>query len=381
MNRRLLLLLTCAGAWPAAAETTAPELKPPSPDTEVWSPLRPYPDTRPDIPWDKLLEGYTERKQISKEGRQSEVVASHVKRSYRDGRVTKIEQIESGKIAATTDYGYDAKGRLVKSFERHEPSGSIGGYTMAYEYRYDDAGHLDHMTKNEVDGGKDLGKAETTFAYDAAGRLLTRTDGVGAQAGVTHFIRSKTGVLLGLTIDQVDGKKNLMYQGREDGHGRLARLLSQPDVEEVVGYDAAGHETSRITTRGKEKVTLTMTVDATGHLLELRGETQAPDHTGNEHRAAKYDAQGHMISLVVSSSRTQAGHHFNQVSEIVFSWDDAGRLVAEKEKFGGGDGQHGFNLDAETTYKYDGKGRLIQIVAHAIGYPPLDRTTTTTYSY
>jgi YD repeat-containing protein len=378
--KRTALLLLCALAAPAAAEPQAPELKTPGNETDVWPPLMPIPATRPDVPWDKLMAGCTERKQVSKESRDAPVVMSHVKRSYdKDGRVVKIQEIESGKVATTTDYSY-AGGRMTKSFTNHVASGSIGAYTLTYEYRYDAGGRMDHMTKHEVDGDKDLGREETSFAYDGAGRLVTRTDGVG-KAVVWHYPRSKTGVLLGITVDQPDGTKKVLYEGSEDAKGRLARVKTPPDTDETVTYDAAGRELTRTSTHGAEKVTVTRSYDEGGRMIKLVGQTQAPDHTGSELRVATYDAKGRMATLSVSSGNGPPGRSFSQASEVVLTWDDKGRLVAEKEKAGGGDGMHGFNMESETRYSYDGAGRLEKVTSHAAGYPPLDRTITTTYAY
>src|SRR5262249_30618689 len=97
---------------------------------------------------------------------------AHVRRSVDKGRVVKEEELESGKVVTTTEYTYDDRGRLARAFERHVASGSIGAYTLATEYGWDDAGHVVRMTEQEVDGGKDLGKKETTYKYDAAGHLV-----------------------------------------------------------------------------------------------------------------------------------------------------------------------------------------------------------------
>jgi hypothetical protein len=378
MKRRLVLIALAGLAAPALAEPQAPELKPPVPAPDIRSPLPPFPDTRPDVDWDRLLAGCTERKQVSKESREAEVTTAHVRRSYDGaGRVTRIEEIEYGKLSTGTDYTYDGKGRLTRSFLRHLAVGSIEPYTVAYDYGYDDAGRVVRMVKHEVDGTKELPAEETVFGYDAVGRLATSTSG----GAVTHLLRSKTGALLGLTVDQADGKKNALYQGTEDGAGRLVRLVTPPDLEETVVYDAGGRERQRTTTRAGTKETLTVTRDVNGRVVKVEGVTEAPDGKGQELRAARYDDKGRMVALSVSSSRHSGEHAFNQAAETSFTWDDAGRLVGEKEKFGGSDGMHGFNLEAETSYRYDGKGRLVQMVSHAAGYPPLDRTITTTYSY
>ncbi len=99
------------------------------------------------------------------------------------------------------------------------------GYTTSYQY--------DALGYREKRIGPTPLKAETTYSYDARGRLTAITDALG---GVVRFDRDATGRLVGLT----DASGRVLKQLSYDGEGRVAQ--TRDGAGNITSYDYGSEE-------------------------------------------------------------------------------------------------------------------------------------------
>ncbi len=375
-------IVTCfETAASARAADSLPDLELPEAEPQLWSPLRRPQPLRPAFafPIDKhtrrVVTGVHEGQTLSD---------SEITRTWdKAGRLASHRAVEAKKLQLGVTFSYDAQGHVLQRLEDY----GTAKYTR--DYRYDAAGRLISITYV----GSDVPRRETTYGYDAAGNRTTQVT-----AGVTlRFVRSKTGAVIDVVREQPGKKPLFLYDGKEDKQGRVASFKADASIGgDVVtaGYDSAGRLAKLIWTRDKRKETIAISYDSAGRIVQMSEDVSEPTGTSKKVTTAKYDTAGRMIELAMTSSRTfgiakqspkgapdPAVHTSTESRKSTFSYDAKGRMTSEKETAGGGDGQHGFKLDGETTYSYDAKGRLTKAETHEEGYPPLNRTTTATFTY
>jgi YD repeat-containing protein len=198
--------------------------------------------------------------------------------SYRNHRGLTLKVVDSA--LNTTRYFYDRNGQLVRTRAADNSESS-----QSYNRR----GLLEFST--------DASGRRVGYTYDAAGRVLTRTENAQASDPAEHFI----------TRYSYDG------QGRQltvtDASGKLTRYE----------YDPAGN------------------------VLHVKRGDEAVPANGFEISSFSYDAQGRQLSVTQgqgASARTTA-----------YRYDEAGRRIAEIVDPNG--------LKITTTYEYDASGNVI----------------------
>jgi RHS repeat-associated protein len=150
----------------------------------------------------------------------------------------------------------DAAGRLV--FVEEDPGPSGQGYlNYPTSYEYDALDNLVTVTQGaqvrrfEYDSLSRLTKAtnpeaigDTTYTYDDAGNLATRTDPRGK---VTTYVHDELNRLTSRSYSDATPAVSLRYDDLSDdgitvlyAKGRLTRVASAPSTTRITGYDSAG---------------------------------------------------------------------------------------------------------------------------------------------
>ena len=231
------------------------------------------------------------------------------------------------------------------------------------------------------------GTALTTSAqtYDAAGNILTSTDGRGT---VTSYTYDPTGLVLsekqptsttaatttsfgydlnGNQTRYTDGRGNRWYTTYNPWNAKESQIepattaySSPADSTTTYAYDADGRLTTETLPGG---VTQSFDYDAMGNLRSQQGSGAS---AATATRTFTYDKAGRVLSA--STSNTSTGSNLNSTSET-FSYDDRGKLLTTAGTAGSttlaynADGLLTSRADASgtTTYGYDSHDLLTTV--------------------
>lgn len=261
---------------------------------------------------------------------------------------------------------YDANGQVLAE---DGPRTDIGDTTA---YAYDDAGnlssvrnpagHLTYYGDYDAHGRpgriSDLNGHVTVLAYDARGRLASRTE----DGRATAYAYDAAGQLVRLALP--DGA---FYAYAYDAAHRLADIADAAGNRIHYTLDAAGN-------RVREDV-----YDAAGALARTRGRvydslSRLAGEVGAQGQATRYeyDANGNLARRTDPAGRATA-----------YAYDALGRLSAETDALGGATAYGRDALDRlvsvtgpdglSTAYQYDGLGNLLRLDSPGTG--------TTLYAY
>ena len=217
---------------------------------------------------------------------------------------------------------------------------------------------------------------ETSYVYDAAGRLISSTDADARTTSLTYDAAGRTN-----SITAPGGSSVAMNY---DDAGRLLSIIDANSYSTEFGYDAAGNQTSVTDANDHTSFStfdlagqLLSTTDATGvvtqftytpagqlasradgdsnttsYVYDARGQlTAATDPTGNT-ASYEYDAAGRLISQTSPSGAVSTA-----------TYDAAGQLLAATDANA-----------AVTNFAYDLAGQAVSTT------DPLGRVTSTAYT-
>lgn len=297
-----------------------------------------------------------------------------------DGRLCAV-RAPDGAISYTF---YDAAGRVSAQVDatgaaieyRYDEDGRVIG-TVAYATRLDTRGWLidGAVVPQGIDAIRPPASAAdrtSSTSYDAAGRVLTQTDGVGT---ITRYQYDGESHLVRTTVSSADGIESRITRYFYDADGRrIATLDAAGGLTELV-YDEAGRIEREI-----GYATPTGTAErANGTLAQLRPTTSADDqvtrhyYDGRGQEVATLDAAGY----VTQYSYDEAAHQrtTTRFAQAVVLGSDpslsdllgavAGQTAQTSNCRYDADGRKVAETNAEgtlTTYTYDGFGRLVRTV-------------------
>jgi YD repeat-containing protein len=292
---------------------------------------------------------------------------------------------DSGGLALTTGYQYDAFGRATLITD---PNGTVR------QTVYDQTGRT---IQSIVDPGSSGHLAlVTAYTYDTNGNVLTMTDAAGA---VTHYAYTQfnrqitittplnivTTIqrnLWGQTVSITDGS-NRVTSYAYDADGNLTtttnalsgvttnaydlddRLSSVTDARGVVTsytYDAASRVLTQVVDSGTGKLNLTTT-----YAYDTRNETVSVTDPLGVVTTIAYDLDGRKTQVVKDAGTSP---HLNLTTS--YTYDLGGRTVTLTEAVGS-------TAQRVTNYSYDNAGRLTSSVVDPGGNPHLALTTSYTY--
>lgn len=242
-----------------------------------------------------------------------------------------------------TEYRYDALGQLTRVTE---PSGA----TCAYAYDAD--GNLSHMTDAlgrvtayAYDAEGDLASvtspsgAVESFVRDPAGRVTAVTDSAGK---TTHYNWDELGNLVEKSYED-PGAQPVVYAYDAEG-----RVTSRSDAagDATYAYDEEGNPVAEAaaTTQSdgrRQTASRTFSYNADGRLASFSEVVEENDGSKAEHASETYswDVAGNRISLDRQGDRPE---------HIEFRYDEDNRLIESDSSVAG-----------RTTYAYDDAGNLV----------------------
>ncbi len=299
----------------------------------------------------------------------------------------------------TYTYTYDAAHRLIRIADA---TGDSIRYTLdamgnRIKTQYLDAGGQVSYTHRQVFNAldrlyQDIGAANqtTTYAYDANGNQVQRTDPLGHTAAwaydALNRVRQVTDALNGITTYTYDPTDALVSvtdpdgnttTDTNDGFGNHTRVQSPDSGTSTDTYDAAGNRLTHTDARG---ITLTYTYDALNRLTHVDAPGAADDITYTYDTCP--NGVGRLCTVTTAATTVQYG--YDALGQLVsdqglsYAYDAAGRLASMTYPSG-----------AVVTYGYDADGRVqrvqltvggaTQILASGIHYRPFGPVDALTY--
>jgi RHS repeat-associated protein len=328
------------------------------------------------------------------------------------GKTTTYTYDSNGNLASVTDplgnkttYGYDSAGRVTSEVD---PRGNVTGANPAdytTSYTYDGAGHL--LTKTDQ-----LGHT-TTYTYDSAGNQTTVTDPKNHTTTTAYDaanrVTSVTAPDGGVTSYTYDAAGNRLTETDPNNHTTTYAYNADNEQTSVTSpkgevttssYDSNGNLTKTVDPRGNvsganpDDYATTYTYDAAGRLLTETDPlghttTHAYDAVGNEtsvtdannHRTSyTYDAAGRILTItapdggVTTYTYDAAGNELTRKDgnnhTTTYTYDDAGEVASKTSPLG-----------QQWTYSYDPAGNLKTTVDANGNATQTSGDGTTTYGY
>lgn len=222
------------------------------------------------------------------------------------GRVSRQSARAGGVTYTTSQYEYDAAGRLVCTAQRMD----------AAQWDYQPS-----ACTPQLNGpfGPDRIERRT---LDAAGQVIDSETAAGTSEA-SHITSTYTSTGQLATIS--DGENNVTSYSY-DGHHRLVTTTYPDSSFEQSGYDGVGNV---VTKRQRDGSTINFQFDALNRLANK----SLP--LGDGSIVYSYDAMGHLKSII----------HTADSSSINYTYDALGRLISETQPFG------------QMSYQYDVAGR------------------------
>ncbi|WP_457349464.1 hypothetical protein [Roseateles sp. P5_D6] len=267
----------------------------------------------------------------------------------------------------TTDYGYDAAGRVTTVTDAlggvtatdYDAFGRASVITDARGFKryqvYDKTGRL----LQSVDAQRYL----TAYGYDAFGNLTSslRVDAKvqgtlsGGQAVVLATAAQANGAYV-LTAATADALTSRTYD-------RNGRLLQETDAENYVeGTDVLDAYGQRLSVKNKLGATVTYTYDRLGRLLTETLPVQAKDGTGalkNVVNEYQYDSRGNRITSIEAKGLPE-----QRTTQMAYDANDRlVRRIGMSYTATAADGSTSTVTPADAM-RYDARGNLIEQVSH-----------------
>jgi RHS repeat-associated protein len=290
----------------------------------------------------------------------------------------------SGQI---TLIGYDAEFRKIS-----ETVGAGGSDAATTTYAYDNAGNM--ISKTDA-----LGHT-TTFAYDILGRQTSQTDALG---NVTRRAYDAAGNITSVTLSD-----NTMTTNTYDAMNRLTKTVDAAGGTTTYGYDSAGNMVQMTDAKGNSYTWTYDTLNRKTKFTYPDGsfEAYAYDAAGNQTSISTrkgavlttaYDARNRPTIGTWSDGTTGFSRGYdsagrlltltNPNATIAYAYDDAGQLLSETTTISGqaarmvssqydADGrrtQVTYPSGSVVAYTYTGRGQIAGITAD--GPPPVANYT------
>lgn len=280
----------------------------------------------------------------------------------------------------STAFEYDSAGRLLSRSETDTASGSTRRWRYAYTASGLPAG---------VDGPRSDVNDVTTLAYDAAGNLVSLTDGLGRVTrhgghdadGHPSSIVDANGLVITLGYDSRGRLASRSAGGltttwTHDAAGLLTRMAFPDGSAQSFAYDGAQRLVAVVDQLGNH---IALTRDANGNLL--RQETKDAGGTTVQLRRWTYDAMNQRVDDLDAQGRSDLRRNYDLNGNLVatfdpfnavtrYGYDALDRMVAVTDAMGGTTAMSFDALDqlrgavdprgVATSYQVDGLGRRTQ---------------------
>lgn len=287
------------------------------------------------------------------------------------GRLTRIDERESGTLTLQTEYSYDARGRLQSETRRHFSGGSVLTHSQSYAwtngrltnqtlpsgrqlaYSHDAAGRITKIDLTHI--APKAGQTQTiaqAITYHPWGGIKSWTDGAGQSHARTQ---DQDGRITGYTLGGAAWQLTYDAAGRITGQQRDASLsggysydaldrltgATVPALTYGYGYDATGNRTTQSTGGTTRTYTLSPTSNRLQSISGPPARNITHDASGNITNDGQtnygYDAQGRLSQTANAQGTTSyrvgaLGQRIKKSGasgETHYHYDTQGRLIAE----------------------------------------------------
>ncbi|MEX0141164.1 RHS repeat protein [Massilia sp. LMS1-1-1.1] len=242
--------------------------------------------------------------------------------------------VPAGELSSTTQL--DTLGRSYTE---------LGNNGQRIEKRYDLNGNLTNVT--------DAAGRNTTYAYDAANRIVSHTTPDG---GVTTITYDSEG-----NVASVTDPRPLQTRYTYNGFGQVTSMVSPDTGTSTFGYDSAGRLASE--TRSDGRVTV-YTWDKLGRQVSRSSSGETESFTYDEGQFGK----GYLTGFTDLTGQTgyaynafgqltaQANKIYGATYTTAWDYDASGRLKGIHYPYG-----------TRTFYNYDAYGRVSELLTNATG--------------
>ena len=262
-------------------------------------------------------------------------------------------------LGRTTTFAYDAANRLV-STTGPDPDGAGPLTAPLTTTAYDEDGNVASTVepRGNVPGASPA-DYRTTFAYDAAGRLLTTTDPLG------HTTTRAYDPVGNLASERDANGHTTTFA--HDGSGRIVTVTAPDGGVTSYTYDGNGHPLTRTDANGH---VTSFDYDAAGRLsTETRPDPDGPGPLGPAVTTRTYDANGNLVATVDPNGNATQTAGDGRTS---FEYDAANRLVRIDYS----------DSTPDATFAYDAVGNRVSMTdgsgTETRAYDDLDRLTNVT---
>ncbi len=262
-------------------------------------------------------------------------------------------------LGAVTSYQYNDATRsvtvtspegvsLTTTHTRNGQSATISNGSDTYTYAYDANGNL--LSRSDT-----LGTLASN-TYDAAGRLTLSVDANGVQ---TVFVYDAANRVLTKTVDPGTGHLNMVTSYQYDGQGRIVSTTDPQGVVTTTTFDADGREVSQVIDPTGLALTTTFSYDLRG---DLTVRTQGAGSANPNTTTYTYDALGRRVSESVSLTTGSSP----TVATTTYVYDAQGKLSRKTDALGNST-WYVYDAKGELTYQIDALGDVTQTTYDANG--------------
>ena len=280
---------------------------------------------------------------------------------FTDNRLSEVigDDVRLNGLTTTTDVvleanTYDAAGNLVKQVTDDPAGQDSGGEKVTTDYVYDAAGRLTSSTFDPV-----TLKRKTAYTYDAVGNITkeTFTGAASARTESTTYTYNALSLMTQRTVE--NGAENLVTTRTYDDRGLLTALTDPrgnasgadaADFTTTLRYDLAG----QLVETKAPQVTIEKNGTATAGRPTVRYgynsvglTTHAVDGEGRTTTAA-FDKAGRLTSTTSAPYTPPGGATL--IPKISYGYDAAGQLTSVTDE-----------RDYVTTATYDALGRMVRV--------------------
>lgn len=286
------------------------------------------------------------------------------------GRLNLIEELSSGLVTVSTQYGYDSQGRVTGETR------SLGGVsaTTGYQYANGRLTRITYPSGRQVDYTLDaLGRiAQVTLTDNGQIKILASAIQYHPFGGIKSYVAGSNQTLtrsqdldgrtsaftLGTGLWQIgfDAASRITYQTDSAnaantasyGYDSLDRLTSNllPSTSHGYGYDATGNRTSQTVggtsynyqvSPASNRLQSVNTVPPKSYAYDAMGSV-----TGDGQNTFGYDARGRMVQAITAAGTTtyrinalgQRVRKTNSSEDTIYHYDRAGHLISETDATG-----------------------------------------------
>ena len=279
-------------------------------------------------------------------GRMAEVRDASTTVAYRYDEAGRTIQVDTTTAAGShrLEYEYDSLDRTTK----RTLSGTGIPTPEVTSYQWD---HANRLTEQKTligaaaSAGANQAEHTTTYTYDQAMRLQSRTSQITAGGGAAQPALTQR-----YFYDEADRLTRIEYvQGASTASEQLLERIDY-------GYDARGQRTRKTTLNnhgtGQGETPMEATYDAANRMLSI---TLKPSADANTHSTwnLSYDANGNLIQKVNAA---------NPNEKTLYTWDSENRLTGLSKTEGG--------QTTTASFQYDLFGRRISSTIQQGSNPP-----------